>query len=214
MLTMGLETSEAIGGLSLVDGVSLATVRMMDRPLQHAECLVPMIDAALSDTARSRQEIALICVNRGPGSFTGLRIGMAVAKGLAQAIGASVVGVDGTAVYRSLIAEEPRVCVILRSRRDLYYAQWFTGSRARGPVRLYHGNELVAQLRHEQRRLVVIGSGAEMIVENVGEHPWVQVAAPDANRPSPLAVARLGAQATTGSQLFELEPLYVETMIG
>jgi tRNA threonylcarbamoyladenosine biosynthesis protein TsaB len=123
MLTMGVDTAEPLGGVSLYEVGIVAEERLMEAPLRHAESLIPLIKRLLVECARSLGEIERVSVNRGPGSFTGLRIGLASAKGLCQALGVALVGVDGTVAYRSRLPEERRVCVVLRSRRDLFYVR-------------------------------------------------------------------------------------------
>jgi len=213
MLTLGLETSEPIGGVSLFEQSSIALVQTMDEPLQHAERVIPTIQDLLRSADRTCQAIGLISVNRGPGSFTGLRIGLAVAKGLGQALNCPVVGVEGTAMYRSLVADDSRVCVVIGSRRDLYYVRWYARQRPKDAVRLMHRDEIVGRLREEHRELVVAGSGAVAICEALDDHPWVRIAPDEAIRPSALAVARLGHLAYETDQLFELEPVYVEAQL-
>jgi len=213
MLTLGLETSESIGSVSLSEGPSLEVEQVLDGPLQHAERLLPTIQDLVCAAGRTRHAIDLISVNRGPGSFTGLRIGLAVAKGLGQAMNRPVVGVEGTAMYRSLVADEPRVCVVIVGRRDLYYAQWYARQRPKDDVRLLHRSEIVARLRDETRRLLVVGSGALPIYEALGDHPWICPPPVDATRPSALAVARLGRAAYAENELYELEPVYVESTL-
>jgi tRNA threonylcarbamoyladenosine biosynthesis protein TsaB len=186
---------------------------MMDEPLQHAERLIPLILDLLEESTRSIQDIDLISVNRGPGSFTGLRIGLAVAKGLGQAIGKPVVGVEGTAAYRSLVGNEPRVCVVIASRRNLYYARWYVGDRPKDEVRVLRREEIVNKLLQEQRDLVVAGSGAASIVDAVSGHPRIRLAPAEALHPSALAVARLACAASGADCLFELEPVYVESVL-
>lgn len=185
----------------------------MSRPLSHAESLLPSIEELLDDCGLSKRQVELIVVNRGPGSFTGLRIGMAVAKGMAQALRIPLVGVDGMRVYRMRYAAHRRLCVVIPSRRDLVYAQWFSGARANGDVGLFDAARLVERLAEEQRELTVTGSGAKPILERLGDHPWVTGAFEEGVQPSALWIARAGADQPPIDQLYEMEPLYVEPVL-
>jgi len=213
MLTMGVDTAEPLGGVSLYEVGTLAEERLMEAPLRHAESLIPLIEQLLAECSRSRGEIERVSVNRGPGSFTGLRIGLASAKGLCQALGVALVGVDGTVAYRSRLPEERRVWVVLRSRRDLFYVRWFVGQRPTDPIRLLHEEELIERLRREKRELKLVGSGAHEVFEQVADHALIRLAPHDLLRPSPLAIARIGASDRQGDQLYEVEPLYVEPVL-
>lgn len=213
MLALGVDTSEPVGGVALYDGHGLADERWMDHLLQHAEQLFPLIEETLSGNGMSRDQVGLVCINRGPGSFTGLRIGLAAVKGFCQASGAALVGVDGADAYRARIAEAKRVCAIVVSRRDLHYVQFFVGSRPRGPMRLMPRPELVETLRGERREVTLVGSGAPGIGDALRGQPMIRIAPEEANQPSPLWIAKLGWNEDPADQLYEVEPLYVEPLL-
>ena len=148
-LTLGVDTSESLGGVALYDEGRLAEMRMMDTPLSHAECLFPLIDTILEACEVDKSQVELASINRGPGSFTGLRIGLAAMKGFCQALDVPLIGIDGTQVYRQMVEDHQRVCVILASRRDLYYVRWFGGSRPKGPTVVMREAELIDRLGRE-----------------------------------------------------------------
>jgi tRNA threonylcarbamoyladenosine biosynthesis protein TsaB len=212
MITLGLETSEPFGSVALYGGDALAVERSMDQPLQHAECLLPLIDRLLDESETEPDAIERVVVNRGPGSFTGLRIGLAAAKGLCQAWETALIGVDGTDVYRARVAER-RACVVLASRRDLFYVRWFAGDRPKGPTSLVREAELLGQLAQEQRDVVLVGSGAERIYNALPSGTRAHLAPAEACRPSALWVARRGSEETLTDQLYEVEPLYIEPLL-
>ena len=213
MLALGVDTSEPLGGIALYNGRDIAAEFSMDRPLQHAERLFSLIDEALRENGARRADVGMVCINRGPGSFTGLRIGLAGAKGFCQATGASLVGVAGTDGYRARVADAKRVCVTVASRRDLHYVQFFTGSRSPAPMRLVREAELLETLRGEEREVTLVGSGAPSIGEALLGHPRIRIAPEEANRPSPLAIAKLGWNRDPADRLYEVEPLYVERLL-
>ena len=185
----------------------------MDGPLRHAESLIPSIDRLLDDQGVSRSMIERIGVNIGPGSFTGLRIGLATAKGLSQALGIPLVGIDGTVAIRSRLSEVQRVCVVLSNRRDLLYVRWFAGERPKDDACVVRRSELEAQLERERREVTLAGSGAPSVYERFRDHEFIRLAADEHHRVSPLWVARLGAAAEAGDGLHEVEPLYVEPVL-
>ncbi len=213
MLTLGVDTSESLGGVALIDGERLAAKRMMDKPLTHAERLFPLIEEILEACAMNKSQVELVSINRGPGSFTGLRIGLAAMKGFCQSLDVPLIGVDGTQVYRQLVAEDQRVCVVLSSRRDLYYVRWFGGSRPKGPAVVMREAELVARLGLEERELCLVGSGAPRLEEKL--RPWqhIRIAPEECNQPSPMAVAQWGSKNYVADQLYSVEPLYVEPLL-
>jgi len=213
MITLGLDTSEKDGGAALYSEGEFAEEIRFEEPLRHAESIFPAIDGLLDRCKLDKEKIGLVSVNQGPGSFTGLRIGLASAKGLCQALKIPLVGVDGTVAYRTRIPDAKRVCVIIASRRDLYYARWFVENRAKGETRPIHAEELIEVLFDEERELTLIGSGAPAVYARVEGNRSIRLAPGGLNRASSLAIARLGASAGTVDRLFELEPAYVESIL-
>ena len=75
-------------------GINLAASLEVEAHRASNTQLLPRIDALLTEAGVSRDQIACVCVGRGPGSFTGVRIAMATAKGIASALGVALVGVS------------------------------------------------------------------------------------------------------------------------
>ena len=210
MITLGIDTSEAWGGVALRQGDILLGEGMMKERLHHAEELLPLIAGLLDECSLNKDQIGLVSVNRGPGSFTGLRIGLATAKGICQSLGVPLVGVDGTVAYRARLGAKGRVCVLIPDRRDLLYVRWFSGMRALGEVTVQSSANLLARLSEEKKELVAVGSGTQLLREQLHGCTLVKLAPQELNRPSPAWIARLGEEAYTQDQLYELEPTYVE----
>ena len=87
MKILGIETSTQMGGVALIDGTKLVAEYRLALPLQHGEKLLPLIDTLLKDTRMALSDLSAIAISIGPGSYTGLRVGLATAKGLAMAHG-------------------------------------------------------------------------------------------------------------------------------
>lgn len=213
MTTLGLDTSTARGGVALRQGEESATELMMDAPLRHAEELLPLIARLLDRCKVSRNQIELVSVNLGPGSFTGLRIGLATAKGVCQALQIPLVGVDGTLVYRSRLDVKRRACVLLENRRDLCYARWFAGMNPLGAVEALSGAAVLKRIAGERKELWVVGNAVDPLREKLGGSPWVKFAPAELNVPSPLGVARLGEEGCKDDRLYGLEPIYAEPVL-
>ena len=93
MLTLGIETATQVSSVALLrDGV-LAAELIQEGRLTHSETLLPHIKQALRMAGAAKEELTGIAVSIGPGSFTGLRIGLATAKALAYALRLPLVGV-------------------------------------------------------------------------------------------------------------------------
>ena len=130
MLTLALETSGRLGAAALLDNDQIVAARELAATQRTAEALVPLIHDLLLELDRRAADLELIGVTVGPGSFTGLRIGVTLAKTLAYACGAAVVGVNSLeviAVQTLLDAEHDACCCVM----DAHRSQLFTGSYRR-----------------------------------------------------------------------------------
>ncbi|RYC09942.1 tRNA (adenosine(37)-N6)-threonylcarbamoyltransferase complex dimerization subunit type 1 TsaB [Ciceribacter ferrooxidans] len=96
----------------------------------HAEKLMEKIDAALAEAGLSLEAVERIAVTVGPGSFTGIRVGVAAARGLALALGIPAVGVSTLAVLASAEAGNAPVVAAIDAKRDEIYIQAFDQARA------------------------------------------------------------------------------------
>ena len=107
--------------------------KVMEMARGQAEHLMPMIDAVLDDAGIEYNEIGLIAVTKGPGAFTGMRIGLATAKSLALALDVPIVGVcTFRAVLQTYLNDKSSLDhdfygVLLETKRQDYYFQMFDG---------------------------------------------------------------------------------------
>jgi tRNA threonylcarbamoyladenosine biosynthesis protein TsaB len=119
----GLATSVAV-----VAGDRVLAVREHRKPHGQAEALLPLIDAAMREAGLPPAAIETIAVEIGPGSFTGIRAGLAAARGIALVTGSRLAGVTG---FEAVVATAPAgpLLVALESRREDLFVQMFDAAR-------------------------------------------------------------------------------------
>ena len=126
MLVLGVETSTMQGGVALVGSSGLVSEYTLNIAVTHSERLLSTIDRMLRDAGTDLAALEGIAVSIGPGSFTGLRIGLSTVKGLAYATGLPVVGV---ATLEALAWAVPftgrQICPVLDARKREVYAAIF-----------------------------------------------------------------------------------------
>lgn len=93
-MILGFDTSSAHVGAALFDGQTVPAARHEDMARGQAELLFPMLDEVLADAGRTYADLHAIGVGIGPGNFTGIRISVAAARGLALSLGIPAVGVS------------------------------------------------------------------------------------------------------------------------
>jgi tRNA threonylcarbamoyladenosine biosynthesis protein TsaB len=126
---LAIETATEVCSVALLaDGVPVGVAEVL-RPRSHAEWLVPLIRDLLAQQGLEAADVACVAVSAGPGSYTGLRIGVSTAKGLCVATGASLVAVPSLAALASGVAGIPAgddlLVAAFRSRRGEVYAEAF-----------------------------------------------------------------------------------------
>ncbi len=135
MKVLAIESSGRAASVALLDDLTPLAVRRLDREKKTAQSLVPAIQNVLSQSGVSAAQLDLVAVTVGPGSFTGLRIGVCIAKSLAFSTPADVVGVNSLhAICASLPATDSPVSVVLDAQRGELFRTEF--ARAAGKHQL------------------------------------------------------------------------------
>ena len=93
MKTLAITTSTNRCAVALLLGAEPVAARIVDEDRLHAERIFALIDDALLEAAWTKEELGLVACDLGPGSFTGVRVGLATAKGIALGLGIPIVGV-------------------------------------------------------------------------------------------------------------------------
>jgi len=175
----------AVSGLDVAvvrDRVVLASRREEGR--EQAANLLPAIAAALSDAGVERRAIELIAVTTGPGSFTGVRVGLATARGLAMALGVPLAGITTTA---TLLSQAEGNDGLVAAAIDSHLGDWFCAFRADGSEPFIASTEELAE-RIGGRPCLVVGPQAASLASLL-PNAAAQVALPEA-----AAIARLALE--------------------
>jgi tRNA threonylcarbamoyl adenosine modification protein YeaZ len=177
----------------------------------HAEALMPMVADVLAEAAMTPRDLDLVAATVGPGSFTGVRIAIAAARGLALATGAKLYGTDSLTVMargalsRGLSPHGP-FAVAVDARRDMIYLGLYdeAGRRSEGPL-LITPDDAVGHLPRDLN--VAVGSGAAFLAEAVaGQGRRIETALPDL-QPSAALLAEITLEARETHPT--LRPLYL-----
>ncbi|MCS6903271.1 MAG: tRNA (adenosine(37)-N6)-threonylcarbamoyltransferase complex dimerization subunit type 1 TsaB [Candidatus Bipolaricaulota bacterium] len=215
MIALGIETSHEQGSVGLAHGERIVGEVLYSTVLGPGEQLFTAIEHLLRLHKLHRDQLNLIAVALGPGSFTSLRIGMAVAKGLAQTLQLPLVGVPTAETYAARAAFWPEsFCVVLKDRRDLVYRVFYAQQTPISDAHSLSINSLLKELRAKAEKMLCIGSGAE---EHRAALESVALVAPAVlNQPSGALIAQLGIRRFVENphdKLWELEPLYSQTLL-
>ncbi len=162
MMILGINTSTLEGSVALMRENGLVCEYMLNVQITHSERLLPTIDRLLQESAIRFQDLSGIAVSVGPGSFTGLRIGLATAKGLALASSLPLWGIPTLeAMARNLPFCRYPICPLLNARKgEVYWALYeFVG----GELRQTEGERVSppeVMARQIQSETVFLGDGS------------------------------------------------------
>jgi tRNA threonylcarbamoyladenosine biosynthesis protein TsaB len=140
VLVLALETSSVGGSVALLDRDNVLSHRRLAEGRRSGQWLAPAIDEVLRELGREPRELGLVAVTTGPGSFTGLRIGVTTAKTLAYAVGCDVIGLSTLDVVASQVPPDlgrgaELQAVMDAQRKELFVARYHLHDSG-GPVRL------------------------------------------------------------------------------
>ena len=183
MLILGLESSAKSASVALCrDGELIGQYNQVSG-LTHSSTLLPMAQALLQNTGTDMSSIDVFAVSRGPGSFTGIRIGIATVKGLCWGSEKPAVGVSTVAAmaWNGVAAGEGSlVCCCMDARRNQVYNALFEISdgkpRRLVPDRAISIAELDSELSEIGREAYLVGDGAELCFEQLQRHRALRMA--------------------------------------
>lgn len=126
MLILAIDSATPVAGVALLDEEKLIREEFVNYKKTHSETLMPMVDQLLRDCDKSLGDVTALAITIGPGSFTGLRIGLAAIKGLSLAAGIPVVGISTLEVLAHNIAfSNALVCPLLNARKQEVYTAFY-----------------------------------------------------------------------------------------
>lgn len=128
MIVLALDCSAGACSAAVASGDRLCASHWRAMGRGHAEALVPMVERAAADAAVRFPEIGEIRVTRGPGSFTGIRIALSAAQGLALATGAAIVAVDSFEALRPAVPPDRRVLGVMDAGRGNFHVRDLQGT--------------------------------------------------------------------------------------
>ncbi|KLU40184.1 MAG: hypothetical protein AA931_00655 [Peptococcaceae bacterium 1109] len=214
MYVLGIDTSTMTGGAAVVEDGKLIGEYVLNIRTTHSERLLPAIERLLNDSCLTLHDMEGIAVVTGPGSFTGIRIGVATAKGFAYALQKKLVGVTTLEAFARQFRSFPGIVVpMIDSRRSEVYAQAFQEGEAIGEPWNEHIDKVLEWCRLQGQPCMIVGDGALAYQEKIEQGlPEAVIPPPEFALLRPAAVAGLGwakLQAGEGRDPFAVNPVYL-----
>ncbi|MBI5555375.1 MAG: tRNA (adenosine(37)-N6)-threonylcarbamoyltransferase complex dimerization subunit type 1 TsaB [Elusimicrobia bacterium] len=201
MIILGIETSTRIGSVALADKGEILVEADLSGVMNHSEKLLPAIEKIMAARKIGFAEIGRIAVSTGPGSFTGLRIGLTVARTLAQMLRKKVVGIPTLDCLAAMVpTREGLICPLISAiQGQVYYAlyQCSAGQRPKKitDYRLAPIKELEQDLKNRRQKVIFTGEALFSIQASLPQsfNDKTSFAAPEVWRPTAAWISLLGS---------------------
>lgn len=217
-MILAIDTSTEWIGLAVLDGTQVLAESVWRSKNYHTIELVPAIEDMLTRSQLTRANLSAVAVATGPGSFTGLRIGMAAAKGIALALNIPLVGIPSLDIQALTqpAMRRPMICLLKVGRGRFAYARYVYGKgqwKRQGEVQ---GDEPKAIAATITSPVFVCGEMGAAERQVLGRK-WktAKLASPSQAMRRPSVLAELAAQRLKAKDVDDpatLSPIYVHTL--
>ena len=176
MKILALETSAKAVSAAVSENGRILAAGYQDTGLTHSRTLMPIVEHILKNTDLKLSDMDAIAVAVGPGSFTGIRIGVSAAKGLAFSVDKpAAVGVSTlAAMARNVAFSDGLIVCAMDARRSQVYNANFSAENGvltrLTPDRAVSLDELAEEIRNDPRPITLVGDGAHLAYARFTEH--------------------------------------------
>ena len=199
MKVLGLDSSGLVASVALVEDDNLLAEYTVNYKKTHSQTLLPMLDEIVKMIQLDLDTVDAIAVAAGPGSFTGLRIGSATAKGLGLALKKPMIPVPTLdALAYNIYDTDALICPIMDARRNQVYTGIYTCKQGKQEKQMEASaisiDELLEKLNQMGRPVIFLGDGVAVYGDKIQDEASVKVtfAPAHVNKQRASAVAALG----------------------
>lgn len=168
MKILSVDSSSVSASVSITEnGITLAE-SFINNGLTHSQTLMPMVEKTLKDSGVSIKDIDLFAITNGPGSFTGVRIGIASVKGMADALNKKCVAVSTLeAIAEPLKDKDYIACAVMDARCNQVYTAIFENGKRLCEDKAVLIDELGVELKSFNKPIIFIGDGSVLCYEKL-----------------------------------------------
>ncbi|MBM4340068.1 MAG: tRNA (adenosine(37)-N6)-threonylcarbamoyltransferase complex dimerization subunit type 1 TsaB [Deltaproteobacteria bacterium] len=217
MKVLGIDTSTRCGSVGLMDEEKVISEYLLNIPVTHSESLLETIEYLLKEAHCSMDKLDGWAISLGPGSFTGLRIGVSTIKGLAYATQKPVAGVSSLDVLASQISPTPYlICPVLDARKGEVYTAFYRYDETNLLQRQsdYLAMKPEALVKNVKEKIILIGDATKTYDSFFRDSlsSFALLPSPSLHLPHGSTVARLGGDLLRKGVSLDLKfftPIYV-----
>jgi tRNA threonylcarbamoyladenosine biosynthesis protein TsaB len=219
VIILSIDSSTPVAGIAVSDGKKLLGEVMINTQNTHSEKLMPMVAQLLHDLQMSIQQIDAVAITCGPGSFTGLRIGMATAKGIVQGGNKKLIAIPTLDTLAQNLNHYPGIiCPIMNAQKKQVYTAIYksteTGMERLSDYQAIEAETLAEQLLTLGETVWFTGDGVDAFADVFRAKLGAQCRLADGNTvlPQAGALAMLAAERAEQEQfddLYQAELIYI-----
>ena len=215
MLTLAIDTATKVCSVALCRDQEILAEYDISMGMTHSEGLLPQLEQLLQRTRIGKEEIDLVAVSMGPGSFTGLRIGLATAEAMAYTWKCNLHGVNTLkALAYNIPLEGMVLSPVLDAQKGNYYQalyQWQAGELVElAPLQVVNKEELVERITAVGQKTIILGECKKLMTLEMPVQ--ISIAPQSLVMPKASSVALLAIKEhdpEADKKIFGLEPYYV-----
>ena len=186
MKILGIDTSSNASSVSVIEDNKLICEYTINTKTTHSQKLMPMIENMLSISSININEIDMIAICVGPGSFTGLRIGMATAKAIARVNNLPIIGVNSLEILAgNMNLCDKKICSILDAQRNQVYTgryKFENGSIVElQPIDVVEIEKLLEEISNDSEEWILVGEAVYKYEDKIKEIKNIRIPSPSHN---------------------------------
>jgi len=166
MKILAIESSAMVAGVAIIEDTTIIGEYILNNKKNHAQTIMPMMDSLKEQLGLNLSTLDAIAVSKGPGSYTGLRIGSATAKGLAHVLGIPIIGISTIeSMAHNIQVTDSIICPMLDARRQHVFSGAFIyeGDKISNiiPIDQIRVSEMLEKLSTYNKPIIFLGDGFE-----------------------------------------------------
>lgn len=217
MNILSFDTSTRAASVAIMKDDELVGELIINDKRTHSQKLMPMLENLMNLADMSIDDIDLLAVCVGPGSFTGLRIAMATVKAMAHAKNLNIVEVDSLeGLAHNVASSSKKIIPILDAQGNMLYTSSYRSEGGRlialSDIELVDMNDLIDRIEEEGEQVIVIGEGISKANELL-DRPLIEIAQYEKNVSRASSIAAIAREKYTSSigvhSCYDILPMYI-----
>ena len=170
MKILAVDSSSVTASVAITENGKVLAENFINNGLTHSQTLMPMVKKTINESGISVKDIDLFAITHGPGSFTGVRIGIASIKGMADALDKKCLPISTLeAIAEPLKNEDVIACAVMDARCNQVYTAIFNNGERLCDDKAVLIDELGEELKQYDKRIVFIGDGSVLCYDKLHE---------------------------------------------